>query len=358
MRVNIVHDYLNQMGGAERVVLEMHRIFPQAPIYTSIYDRRKMVDFNRLDIKTSFMQHLPLIFRFFKLYLPVYPFAFESMRIPECDVLLSSSSAFAKLVRAPKGARHICYCHTPARFLWMYEMYMQREKFPFPLNQWLPLLLGPMKKWDIASLNRVDFFIANSKNVQERIKRFYQRDAEVIYPPIDTDYYQPDDNSADYFLLVSRLNTYKRIDIVVDAFNQLKLPLKIIGAGPDMEQLRLRSADNIEFLGRLPDEALKKHYAACRALIFPGEEDFGMIPLEAMSCGRPVVAYKAGGALETVVEGENGVFFAEQKPESLVEALQQFRNISFNKDAIRRHAQKFDQTVFRKKLMDFISEKV
>ena len=358
MKLAIVHDYLNQMGGAEQVLRQLHSLYPEAPVFTSIFDKDKMpADFSDLDIHTSFMQYLPLVFKFFKYYLPLYPKAFESLNLKGFEVILSSSSAFAKGARKPVGATHFCYCHTPARFLWLFHLYAQREEFNPLIKLILPALLAKQKEWDIKNSKQVDYFIANSKNVALRIKEFYGRDSVVINPPINTSLFKPRNEQGNFFLVVSRLNTYKRIDVVVRTFNQLGLPLKIIGEGPDRQTLETMAKDNIEFLGALPERELADYYAACKALIFPGEEDFGMVPLEAMASGRPVIAYAKGGALETVVPGSTGVFFAQQETASLLAAIEEFEKLNFDLQKIRKFAEGFDQEIFKQKIKDFINEK-
>jgi glycosyltransferase involved in cell wall biosynthesis len=358
MRIAIVHDYLNQFGGAERVVAALHEIWPEAPVYTSIYDRRRMPKiFQKMDIRVSFMQRLPFVLGLFKYYVLVYPLAFESFDLGEYDVILSSSSAWAKGVKKGPDQLHICYCHTPMRFVWRYEEYVKRESIPAFMKSVLPLMLEPVKKWDLQTVAGVDHYIANSRTVAERIQKTYGRQSVIINPPVECGLFQPSALDRDYFLVVSRLNTYKRIDIAVEAFNRLELPLKIIGDGPDRKVLQRMAGSQIEFLGRLPDAEMAEYLADCRALIFPGEEDFGIVPLEAMSAGRPVIAFKAGGAEETVVEDETGVFFDAQTADSLMRALKRFQFESFNKKRIREHALRFDKRVFQEKVRAFVEQK-
>ncbi|MFH1347301.1 MAG: glycosyltransferase [Candidatus Margulisiibacteriota bacterium] len=358
MKIAIVHDYLNQFGGAERVISALHEIWPDAPIYTSIYDERRMPDeFRRMDIRVSFMQRLPFVFNLFKYYFLFYPLAFERFDLSGYDIIISSSSAFAKGVTKRLGQLHICYCHTPARFVWRYEDYMKRESIPAFFKVFLPFFLEPIKKWDLQTSANVDYFIANSRNVADRIQKTYSRESVIINPPVESRLFEPSALTSDYFLVASRLNTYKRIDIVVEAFNKLDLPLKIVGDGPDRRNLRKTAGANIEFLGRLPDEQLSKYLAECQALIFPGEEDFGIVPLEAMAAGRPVIAYKAGGAKETVSDGETGILFDKQTVESLVLALKRFQFESFDKKKLRAHAEKFDKEQFKQKITAFVDEK-
>ena len=358
MKLALVHDYLNQFGGAERVVAAFHELYRDAPVYTSIYDQARLPEiFRQMDIQASFMQKIPLVFPFFKLFFSVYPLAFESFDLSGYDVILSSSSAYAKGVKKDRDQLHICYCHTPMRFVWRYDDYVKREAFPAWAKLVLPFLLDPVKGWDLANSKRVDYFIANSRTVAERIRQIYGRESVIINPPVETGLFQPSGVDGDHFLVLSRLNAYKRLDIVVDAFNRLDLPLKIIGDGPMMKQLQQAARPNIEFLGRQPDGVIAEQLARCRALIFPGEEDFGIVPLEAMATGRPVIAFRAGGALETVVDGKTGLFFDRQEPNAIVEAVNRFNFLCFDKQLIRAHALKFDKTVFEQKIGAFVKEK-
>ncbi|OGC23421.1 glycosyl transferase [candidate division WOR-1 bacterium RIFOXYB2_FULL_42_35] len=358
MRIAIVHDYLNQFGGAERVISALHEVFPDAPIFTSIYDENRMpASFKKMDIRVSFMQRFPFVFKLFKFYLLFYPLAFESFDLKGYDVILSSSSAFAKGVKKRPGQVHICYCYTPMRFVWRYDDYVKREGFGSVLKLALAFVLKPIRNWDLLTTKGVDFFIAISKTIQDRVLAIYGRKSEVIYPPVDTQLYKISPVDKDYFLVVSRLNAYKRVDLVVQAFNELGLPLKIIGTGPDLKNLRRLANDNIEFLGRQADKTLVKYYAECRAFIFPGEEDFGIAPVEAMSAGRPVIAYQAGGATETIIAGKTGLFFKEQTVASLVEAVQRCQFKVFNKEVIRAQALKFSKEIFQQKVKQFIEEK-
>ncbi|MBN2057717.1 MAG: glycosyltransferase [Candidatus Saganbacteria bacterium] len=358
MRLAIVHDYLNQFGGAERVVSTLHEIWPEAPIYTSIYDPAAMPEqFSRMDIRVSFMQNLPLVRRFFKVYFFLYPLAFERFDLSEYDVILSSSSAYAKGVRKRPGQLHVCYCHTPARFLWRYDDYVARENIPAVFRHVLPFLIEPIRQWDRSNSGQVDLFAANSQNVAERIRQTYGRESVIINPPVESALFQPSSVTLDYFLVVSRLAAYKRLDIVIEAFNRLGLPLKIIGSGLARRQLEKLAGPEIEFLGRVSEAQLAKHLAECRALIFPGEEDFGIVPLEAMASGRPVIAYRAGGALETVIDEVTGIMFDEQTPHSLELALKRFQFESFDKAALRSHAVGFDKEVFKSKIRELVETK-
>jgi glycosyltransferase involved in cell wall biosynthesis len=335
MRVAIVHDLMNQMGGAERVLLTLHDLFPQAPIYTSIWDPR-ITDkrFRAMDIRTSYMQRLPFIMRHHQPYLPLYPFVFERLDLRAYDVVISSSWAFAKGIVTRPEALHICYCHTPMRWAWRYEDYVAHEDVGLLARALLP----PFITW-------------------LRIAKYYRRESTVIMPPVDTARFQVASGHDDYFLVVSRMIPYKRIDLAVQAFTRLGLPLRIIGGGRDEKKLRRMAGKNVRFMGALPDAAVREHMARCRALIFPGEEDFGITPVEAQASGRPVIAYGAGGALSTIIDGETGVFFYEQTVESLMEAVQHFRDEQFDPQRIRRHAEEFDTQRFMDRVSRFVEAK-
>ena len=358
MKVAISHDYLNQFGGAERVVEVLHEIFPDAPIFTSIYLPHKLPDsFRKMDIRTSFMQCLPFLEKHFKKYLPLYPAAFESFDTSSYDVVLSSSSAFAKGIRKRPDACHICYCYSPMRFVWRYEDYVEKEDLGKTIGFILPFFLKWLKKWDLRTNKNVDHFVAISNYIAKRIENFYNRRSDVIYPPVNAGDFEPSADVRDYFLIVSRLNAYKKIDIAIKAFNELGLPLKIIGEGPYKKQLFAIAGKNVEFLGKVPDRELPGYYARCRALIFPGEEDFGITPVEAQAAGRPVIAFASGGALETVIENRTGVFFNEQNEGSLVNAVRKFENMNFDSNVIRGNALKFDREVFKERIKVYVETK-
>jgi len=359
VRVALVHDYLNQMGGAEKVLLTLHDVFPQAPIYTSIYDARR-VDrrFRTMDIRTSFMQRMPLVKRHHQPFLPLYPQAFERMDLRAYDLVISDSSAFAKGIVTRPEALHICYCHTPMRWAWNYEEYVERERLGRVARTVLPPFVTWLRQWDYATAARVDYFIANSPGVAARIAKFYRREAAFIPPPVDTSRFYVAPQHDEYFLIVSRLIPYKRIDLAVKAFSMLGLPLRIIGSGRDEKRLRRMAGQNIQFLGHLPDDEVRAQMARCRAFIFPGEEDFGITPVEAMASGRPVIAYGAGGALASIIEGGTGLFFYQQTPESLAEVVMSYRDEYFDPQAIRRHAEEFDTQRFLRRFTQFVETKI
>ncbi len=359
MRVAITHDWLNQMGGAERVLEVLKEIYPSAPVYTSIYWSRAMpAHYEEWDIRTSWLDRLPLIKQHHQAFLPLYPLAFEGFDLRGYDVVISNKSAFCHGVLTPPETMHICYCLTPTRFLWDYHNYVRHEA----INPVAVKLLSPvvhlLRLWDRLAADRVDHFIAISETVRRRIQKFYRREAVVIHPPLEVDRFEVRDGRGDYFLTVSRLIPYKRIDLAVEAFNTLGLPLKIIGDGRDRRRLEGMAEPNVEFLGTLADRELRQYLSRCKAFIFPGEEDFGIAPLEAQAAGRAVIAYAAGGALETVVEGVTGLFFHEHTAESLAEAVSSFDERDFDAAAIRRHAESFDRETFKSKVRAFVDEKV
>ena len=359
MKVAIVHDYLTQAGGAERVAATLHNLFPGSLLYTSVYDpKATLAYFKNVTVATSFLQRWPLSSqRMHKFALPLYPTAFEHFDLSAYDLVISSSSSFAKGVITPPRTCHVCYCHTPARFAWRQHEYLSQSRRGRLVSLLLRNMLGRLRSWDIESAQRPDYYVANSYNVAQRIRKYYRRDvAAVIPPPIDTAQYAPAPPSevGSHFLIVSRLVGYKRIDLAVHACNQLQLPLRIVGTGPDLAGLKRIAGPTIEFLGRLSDAEVAKEFARCKALIFPGEEDFGMTPLECMASGRPVVAFAAGGALETVVDGETGVLFHAQTPECLAAALQSVSAIEWAPDALQKYAAQFGVNVFESRMMRFL----
>ncbi len=359
MKVAIVHDYLTQAGGAERVAATLHGLFPESLLYTSVYDpKATLAYFDDVDVATSFLQRWPLSSqRMHKFALPLYPTAFEHFDLNGYDLVVSSSSSFAKGVITPPQTCHVCYCHTPARFAWRQHEYLSQSRRGRLVSLLLRNMLGRLRSWDIESAQRPDYYVANSYNVAQRIRKYYRRDvAAVIPPPIETERYAPAPPSevGSHFLIVSRLVGYKRIDLAVQACSQLGLPLRIVGTGPDLAGLKRIAGPTVEFLGRLPDAAVAREFARCRALIFPGEEDFGMTPLECMASGRPVVAFGAGGALETVCDGKTGVLFQSQTAEALAAALAAVSGMEFSPEALQSYAAGFGVKVFEARMMRFL----
>jgi glycosyltransferase involved in cell wall biosynthesis len=358
MRVALVHDRLTEMGGSDRMLLTFHDMFPQAPIYTALYYPRAMDKrFRSLDIRTSFMQRLPFARRHPQPYLALFPFAFEMMDLRGYDVVISSSFAFAKGVVTDPDTLHICYCHTPMRWAWRYHDYIEHERVGL-LRHFLPPLVTVLRAWDYATAARVDYFVANSPAVAARIAKFYRRESVFIPPPVETSRFSIAPQHENYFLIVSRLAPYKRIDLAIKAFMQLGLPLRIVGAGRDERRLRRMAGKNVQFLGHLPEDQMRDQMARCRALIFPGEEDFGMTPVEAQASGRPVIAYGSGGALSSVIEGHTGLFFDEQTPEALAEVVTRFRDDQFDPQTIRRHAEEFSTERFVQRFRQFVETKL
>lgn len=355
MRVAIVHDYLTQTGGAERVVVALHRIFPTAPIYTTIFDPDgTWPELREADVRTSWMQRLPGMPAQFKKYLVLYPYAVESFALSGFDLIVSSSSAFAKGVVVGSDALHVCYCHNPMRFIWDYERYVAGEALGLLTRAVLPFARRYLRRWDLQTATRPHALVANSSAVAQRIRRYYGRTSKVIPPPVNVEAHSPSADVGPYHLIVSRLSGYKRIDIAVEAFNRLGLPLVIVGEGPARPVLERRARSNIRFMGRLPDREVAQLYARCRALIFPGEEDFGIAPIEANAAGRPVVAYAGGGALETVVDGQTGVLFTEQTSDALAQAVHRTEGLSWDSALLRRHAEGYSEAAFRHRLLTFL----
>ena len=359
LKVALVHDWLNQMGGAENVLEMLVEMFPGAPVYTSMYEPDLMpAAYRSWDIRTSFMQHLPGVTGRHQTYMPLYPLAFRSFDLRGYDLVLSNKSGFCHGVRTGPNTTHICHCLTPTRFLWMYDSYRQREHIRPLADALVRRLLAVLRRWDYAAAQRVDHFIAISSAVQERIRSFYGRQSVIIHPPVDTERYTPSDEPPeDYFLVVGRLIPYKRVDLAVRAFTQLGLPLVVVGDGRDRAKLEAVAGRNVTFRGWLPHgEELLTLYRRCRAFIFPGLEDFGIAPVEAQAAGRPVIAYAGGGALDTVQEGITGTFFHEQTPEALAAAVRGFDPAAYDPAACRANAERFSVSVFKRKLSAFVEE--
>jgi len=367
MKVALVHDYLIRFGGAERVLLELAKIFPEAPIYTFLYDQEKMGKwFPSGRVRPSFLQKFPqFLKRHHRWLLPLMPTVPETFDLREFDLVISSSSAFAKgIVVRPKTV-HISYCHNAARFLWdCAAEYLSQQKLGFFRQILVDNLFSYLRLWDRSASKRVDYFVANSKATASRIKKYYGQDAKVIYPPVDLANSQElmangwNANTEDYFLIVSQLTPYKKIDVAVEAFNKLGLPLVIIGEGPQEKYLRSFAKENIKILGWLPDEETAEYYENCFAFIFPGEDDFGIAPVEAMSWGKPVLALGSGGAKETVLPGMTGEFFEAATPEVLADGVRRLRDNykNYSPLVIRKWSEKFSAERFRQDFMEFVKK--
>jgi glycosyltransferase involved in cell wall biosynthesis len=310
----------------------------------------------------EFIQHLPLKATKYRHYLPLMPAAVDALDFSEYDFILSTSVAVAKAAKPRKDAVHICYCNTPMRYIWdQYEEYFGKDRTGFVTRTAMSLIAPYLRRWDVRICDRVHYFIANSNNVAERISRIYHRTSDVIYPPVSTELFTVSDKDEGYYLIVSALVPYKRVDLAIETFNRSSKRLLVVGTGPEMEKLKKMSEKNIEFLGWQSDESLAKLYAGCRALIFPGVEDFGIVPLEAMASGKPVVAFAKGGALETVVgngDVPTGVFFHHQTVEALIEAIQALSKMKFDPYAIRRHAEKFDRKKFKQQITKYVTKQL
>lgn len=350
MRVAIIHYWLVNLRGGEKVLQEMCKLFPQADIFTHVHDPQALGNtFAGHRIRTTFIQRLPAAVRNYQNYLPLMPLALRRLDLRGYDLVISSESGPAKGVTIAPKARHICYCHTPMRYVWdMYDEY--RARAPALKRFLMPPVMGYMRRWDVASARGVDHFVANSRFVAERIRRCYDRDAEVIHPPVATGDFELSEHQDDFYLLVGQLVPYKRADLAVAAFNRSGRKLVVIGDGEQLGLLRGMAGENVRIMGRQPFSVIRQHYSRCRALIFPGVEDFGIVPVEAMASGRPVIAYARGGALETVREPETGRFFHAQTVESLNAAVDAFETAGvFDGGAIAEHAARFDAAVFRRR---------
>ena len=357
MKVALVHEWLTTLGGSERVVWAFHRLFPEAPVYTSVHRRDLLPrEFHDLDVRPSFLQRLPGATHHYQKLLPLMPLAFEQFDLSEYDVVLSSHHACAKGVITSPDTLHISYVHTPMRYAW--DLFHPYQQSMSPLMRPVAaLLLSQIRQWDVLSANRVDHFLANSREVARRIQKHYRRPAHVIHPPIDTALYERSEAVGEHYLVVSRFVPYKRVDLAIEAANRLGFPLKVIGAGPlEPELRRLATSKHITFMGHLSDEAVRQEMARCRALLFCSFEDFGLVPLEVQAAGRPVIAYGSGGALETVIDGVTGAFFQEQTVDSLCQAIRRFEALSLDSSVIQRHARNFDFEAFAEQLTGFVSQ--
>lgn len=356
MKIALVYDRVNKWGGAERVLLALHKLFPNAPLFTSVYHPKQAPWADQFAVKPSFLQKYPHIVRNHELYPFLMPLAFEQFSFDDYDLVISVTSESAKgIVTGPK-TKHLCYCLTPTRYLWSgYDQYFSS----MPLRVAASPVVSYLRKWDAMAASRPDVFVAISDEVKKRIKTYYGREAAIIYPPVALIQQQPKlkKGTKPYFLIVSRLSKftkYKRIDLAIQACNELKLPLKIIGEGSWKKELQQMAGPTIEFIGTVNDEELKSYYVNATALLFPAHEDFGLTVVEAQGFGKPVIAYRGGGALETIKEGITGLFFDAQTKDALKSTLTAFKQMSFNEERIRKHAQQFGEEQFAKKFLKLV----
>ncbi len=372
MRVALVHDWLTGMRGGEKCLEVLCELFPDATVFTLVHAEGSVSKtIEGMKIRTSFVQKIPFSKRRYRTLLPLFPTAVETFDLREFDLVISSSHCVAKGVIPRADSFHICYCHTPMRYVWaMYEEYFGRGQVGRLPRLVAPLLANYLRTWDVASSQRVDIFVANSENVRRRIRRYYGRESEVIFPPIETEGTWLSDKDDGYFLIVSAFAPYKKVDQAIAAFKEMNEKLVIIGSGQQEKKLKKMAGRNVEFLGWVKPDELRQYYAGCRALIFPGEEDFGIVPLEAQCFGKPVIAFGKGGVLETVKGrwlgdsgmGERanptGIFYDAQKPQQLREAVLQSARMEFDRQSIRDHALQFDRAVYKKRMSEFISQQV
>jgi len=368
MEVALVHDWLTGMRGGEKCLEVFCELFPEANLYTLLYKKGSVSEIiSRMKIETSFIQKLPFALNHYQKYLPLFPTAIEQFDLTEYDLVISSSHCVAKGVITRPETCHICYCYTPMRYAWeMYYIYFNKNNIS-PLVRWsIPFFMNYLRTWDEKSSDRVDYFVAISENVRRRIKKHYRRDAEVIYPPADIDYFNLSNNAGDFYLVVSALVPYKRVDLAILAFNELNLQLLIIGEGAEKSRLKKLAGGSIKFLDWQNPSELKKYYSGCKALIFPGEEDFGIVPVEAQACGKPVIAFGKGGVTESVkgvypdqeiTADHTGIFFYPQTKEALMDAVRRFDSTPFDPERIRSNAIRFDRKIFKTKIREFIERK-
>lgn len=359
-KIALVFDWMTNNGGAEKVNLALHKMFPEAPIFASIFNVDKIKGFEKAAITTSFIQKLPFAKTRHQIYLKLMPYAYELFDLSNFDIVISSSHSCSKGVITKPETMHICYCHTPMRYAWdNWQSYIRDYKMNGLLKNIAKKSLHKIRIWDRLSADRVDHFIANSETTRKRIEKYYRKHSDVIHPMIDSKKFHISKETKGYYLAVGRLIPYKKFDLIIETFNQIGLPLKIVGNGISTRELKSKAHSNIEFLGNIDDNSLRKIYSECEALIFPQVEDFGITPLEAMASGRPVIAFDEGGAKDTIIPDKTGIFFQKQTDAHLKAAIEiyQKNKHKFNPEFIRKHACKFDHTEFEKNILNFIQEK-
>ncbi len=359
MKVALAHDWLTVMGGAEKVLEALMEVFP-ADLFTLVKDVKGMKGTPFEKAKTSFLQKLPRAKSKYRSYLPLFPLAIEQFDLSDYDLVISSSHAVAKGVLTHADQLHICYCHTPMRYAWdLYHQYLRESKLKSGVKGVLAkFFLHYLRMWDAQAASRVDAYVANSHYVARRIKKLYNEEAAVIYPPVDIDYFGFTTEKEGFYLTASRMVPYKKLDLIVEAFSQMPdKKLVVIGDGPDMEKIKSKAKKNVEILGYQSDEVLRSYLQKAKGFVFAALEDFGILPVEAQACGTPVIAFGKGGALETVIENETGLFFPEQTVPSLIEAIKIFEKKTFDPEKIRAHAETFRKERFNKEFQTFVEKK-
>lgn len=355
MKIAIVTDWLTNYGGAESVISAFHDLFPDAPIYTTMYRPKKMRELGKLkNIHTTWLDKIPTSKH--QYLLSLMPTAVEMIDLDEYDIVLSSCHSVSKGVITKPNTLHISYCHTPMRYAWeSWDFETRLKKFPSFLHPIIRKQIKKIREWDYCAAQRVDRYIANSSHIGGQIKKHYGRDSHVFYPPVHTEKFKPTDNpTEDFYLAVGRLIPYKKFDLIAETFNKLKKKVKIVGTGPHYEKIKGMESEYVEILGYVSDKELADLYSNCKAFLFPQLEDAGIVPLEAMSAGRPVIALNKGGSLDTMIDGKTGVLFKEQTVKSLSDAICRFEKMKFDPKYIRKHAEEFDVEIFKKKIMDYI----
>jgi len=365
MKIAIVHDWIIDIGGAENCLKEIFSIYSSSDVYTLVFKKESI---NKLNIPidhitSSFIQKLPMAQTKYRNYLPLFPFAIEEFDLSDYDIIISSSHAIAKGVLTNSNQLHICYCYTPIRYAWdLYPQYLKESRLYKGLKGIIAkLLLHYIRIWDYTTVNRIDYFIAISKHTARRIKKIYGKDSTIIYPPVDLEKFELSTKKEDFYLTASRMVPYKKIDLIVEAFSQMpKKRLIVVGDGPDFRKIKSKASQNIELLGYQPLNVLKEYMQKAKAFIFAAEEDFGILPVEAQSCGTPVIAYGRGGVLETVIENKTGVFFKEQTVEDLIHAVEYFERIkdTFDPCKIRKNVERFNKERFKREFKEFVDARV
>jgi glycosyltransferase involved in cell wall biosynthesis len=361
-RVAIVHEWFTGMRGGEKCVEALCEVFPDADIYALLHVPGSVSHvIERALVRTSFVQHLPASATQYRRYLPLFPLAVRQFDLRGYDLVISSNHCVAKGARVPAGVLHICYCYTPMRYIWgQYEEYFGKGRAGLFTRLAMRVFVGPLRRWDIATASHPRHYVAISENVRTRIREIYRRESDMIYPPVDTSLFTLSERDDGYYLIVSALVPYKAVDIAIEAFNRSGDRLLIVGEGPDAPRLRKLAGPRVTFEGWQPEGRLKEYYAGCRAVIFPGEEDFGIVPVEAMATGKPVLAFARGGALETVIDRpglRTGILFPEQSVGSLLSGLAALKEAEFDPDGMRRHALTFDRELYKKRMKEYCARR-